>query len=417
MIFPPLVGQQAGSNVWITLGGFLITGVGLPFLGVVAVTMSGNQLRDLAGRAHPMFGFLFTIIVYLAIGPFFGVPRTATVSFEMGAAPFVPESFHSWALALFTIAFFIITAWLSLKPNKIVDWFGNVLTPVLLVLIAVFVVIGIVNPVGTIEQPEAPFDKDPFVKGFIEGYGTMDAIAALVFAIIVINAIKSKGIESRKAIVKTTFKSGVIAVVGLCLVYLALAYLGATSRMVAPGATNGGDILARLAYELLGTTGQLLLGVAVTLACLTTSVGLVSSSAAFFSKIIPSLSYKALVLIICVFTTVIANIGLTQLISITLPVLIGIYPMAIVLISVSFFHKWFKGYREVYLFALAAAGFIGFFDMLNAFGLKVTPVVNILKYLPFYDKGIGWIVPAVVLGICGYFFASINNRHSYTSHS
>src|SRR5690606_3914880 len=141
---------------------------------------------------------------------------------------------------------------------------------------------------------------------------TMDAIAALVFAIIVINAIKSKGIESRKAIVKTTFKSGIIAVVGLCLVYLALAYLGATSRMVAPGATNGGDILARLAYELLGTTGQLLLGVAVTLACLTTSVGLVSSSAAFFSKIIPSLSYKALVLIICVFTTVIANIGLTQ---------------------------------------------------------------------------------------------------------
>ncbi|HEY4554675.1 MAG TPA: branched-chain amino acid transport system II carrier protein [Bacillaceae bacterium] len=414
MIFPPLVGQQAGSNVWITITGFLITGVGLPFLGVLAVTLSGNQLQDLAGKAHPRFGLIFTIIVYLAIGPFFGVPRTATVSFEMGVAPFLPDTIENASLAVFTVIFFAVTAWLSLKPNKIVDRFGNVLTPVLLAIVALIVVMGIIHPAGAIGQPQVPFDKDPFIGGFIEGYGTMDAIAALVFAIIVINAIRSKGIEDRPSIIKHTIKSGIIAVTGLSLVYLALAYLGATSRTVAPDAANGGDILTQLALALMGTGGQLLLGLAVILACLTTSVGLVSACSAFFAKTIPPLHYKAIVLIICGFTAIVANIGLTQLIAITVPVLIGIYPLAIVLISISFFHKWFRGYREVYIFSLAAAGIVGFFDMLKAFGVIIQPVIQVLEYLPFYEKGVGWIVPAVILAVCGYFVEVYRNREEHS---
>lgn len=412
MIFPPLVGQLAGDNVWITITGFLITGVGLPFLGVVAVALSGSQLRDLAGKAHPLFGIAFTIIVYLAIGPFFGVPRTATVSFEMGLSPFLSESSERIVMFLFTVLFFSITAWLSLKPNKLVDRFGNVLTPILLALIAFIVTVGILKPAGTSGPPQEPYVHNPFINGFIEGYLTMDTIAALVFGIIVINAIKGKGISDRKAVASITMKSGIFAVVGLCLVYVGLAYLGTTSRLIAPNAENGGEILTQLAFSLMGTTGQVVLGTAVFLACLTTSVGLVSSCASFFSSTFPKLSYRTVVLIVGLFSTVIANIGLTQLISITLPVLVGIYPLAIVLITVSFFHNRFNGYREVYLFALAAAGVVGFFDMLKAFGLPIAPVADVLSYLPLYEEGLGWIVPAIVLGTLGFIIGSLRKNAS-----
>ncbi|MCM3712054.1 branched-chain amino acid transport system II carrier protein [Sporosarcina luteola] len=407
MIFPPLLGQLAGENIWITIAGFLITGVGLPFLGIVAIAMTGSQLKDLAGKAHPLFGFVFAIVVYLALGPFFGVPRTATVSFEMGMAPFISDSAEKMGLVLFTVVFFAVTAWLSLKPNKLVDRFGNVLTPVLLALVAFIVTVGIIKPAGTSGPPQKQYIQNPFINGFIEGYLTMDAIAALVFGIIVINAIKARGISDRKTITAITMKSGFIAVTGLCLVYIGLAYLGTTSRLVAPNAANGGEILTQLAYSLLGTPGQVLLGLAVLLACLTTSVGLASSCAAFFSDTFPKLSYRFVVLIICIFSAFIANIGLTQLIELTLPVLIGVYPLAIVLITISFFHNWFNGHREVYLFALAAAGFIGFFDMLKAFGLPIAPVADVLRHLPLYEEGIGWILPAIVFAVIGFVIASV----------
>ncbi|WP_153730851.1 branched-chain amino acid transport system II carrier protein [Sporosarcina obsidiansis] len=410
MIFPPLLGQQAGDQAWLTLAGFLITGVGLPYLGVIAVTMSGNQLSDLAGKASPLFAIVFPLVVYLALGPFFGVPRTATVSFEIAVSPFVSESYKTLALVLFSIIFFAVTIWLSLKPNKMVDRFGSILTPVLLAIVTLIVVTGIVNPLGKAGIPQEPFDENFFIKGFIEGYGTMDAMAALVFAIIVINAVKAKGITDRKAITSITMRAGTIAVIGLSLVYAGLAYLGTTSRGVADGATNGGDILAKLAYALMGNNGLYLLGLAVTLACLTTSVGLVTASATYLSKIIPSVSYKRLVIIICASTTIVANIGLTKLLSVTLPVLVGVYPLAIVLISFRLIHRLFRGYHEVYLFGLAAAGVIGMFDMLHAFGLELTPVMKVLKHLPLYEQGVGWIVPALILGFIGFIIAAAQGK-------
>ncbi|MBD7985008.1 branched-chain amino acid transport system II carrier protein [Sporosarcina sp. Sa2YVA2] len=404
MIFPPLVGQQAGTATWITIAGFLLTGVGLPFLGVVAVARSGDQLSDLAKKAHPLFGIVFAVVVYMAIGPLFGVPRTATVAFEIGASPFVPYVYTTFTLTLFTILFFTVTAWLALTPSKILDRFGKILTPILLVIVTSIVMLGILKPAGISGPPQADYVNNPFTQGFIKGYLTMDAIAALVFGIIVINAIKAKGITDKKVIMKSTMKSGLIAVFGLSLVYIGLAYLGMTSRTIAPDAENGGIILTKLTYELMGTTGQILLGIAVLLACLTTSVGLVSACSTFFSNTFPSISYKWIVLIISVFSTFIANIGLTQLISITLPILIGIYPLAIVLICLSFFHNLFNGYRSVYLFALAGAGFIGFFDMLKEFGITFSLVTSILQHLPLYEEGIGWIAPAIILAIIGYIY-------------
>ena len=405
MIFPPLLGQLAGTETWITLAGFLITGVGLPYLGIIAVTMSGNQLSDLAGKASPLFALFFPLIVYLALGPFFGVPRTATVSFEIALSPFIPDSYYRLTLALFSLLFFAVTIWLSLKPNKIVDRFGSILTPILLAIVTLIVVIGIINPVGEAGMPQGSYSQDFFYKGFIEGYGTMDAMAALVFAVIVINAVKAKGITDRKAITSITMKAGSIAVIGLSLVYAGLAYLGMTSRIVAEGATNGGDILAKLAYALMGNSGLYLLGLAVTLACLTTSVGLTTASATYLSKVAPKISYKAFVFIICSFSTIVANIGLTQLLAVTIPVLVGVYPLAIVLITFRLLHPLFRGYHEVYSYGLLAAGIIGFFDVLSAFGVHLGPVTYVLEFLPLHEQGVGWILPAIVFGLVGFIVA------------
>ncbi|WLV25231.1 branched-chain amino acid transport system II carrier protein [Aciduricibacillus chroicocephali] len=412
IIFPPLLGQQSGTNVLLTILGFLITGVGLPFLGVLAVSLSGSQLQDLAGKAHPIFGAIFPIIVYLTIGPLFGLPRTATVSFEIGASPFIPEAHQGLALALFSICFFAITAWLSLRPSKITDWFGNILTPVLLGIIALIVIVAIIHPAGTSGTPMAPYDETPFSSGFVEGYLTMDALAALVFAIIIINSIKLKGISDQKTITKITLKSGVISVFGLCLVYISLAWIGTTSRSIAPNAGNGGYILTQITHLQMGVFGQILLGIAVTLACLTTAIGLTTACATYLSKIIPRLSYKIAVFGIITFTTIVANIGLDQLIAITLPVLVGIYPVAIVLIAARFLHRWFKGHSEVYNFAMLAAGFIGLFDMLKAFKVEFSPISGLLQYLPLYDEGLGWLVPAILCGLIGFAIATIRKKNS-----
>ncbi|MGQ0513332.1 branched-chain amino acid transport system II carrier protein BrnQ4, partial [Bacillus sp. D-CC] len=139
LIFPPVLGQQAGENVWVATIGFLVTGVGLPLLAVTAVAFVEGDLKALSSRVHPIFAFIFPLISYLAIGPFFAIPRTGAVSFEMGMKPFLSEALVSewYMLFLFTIIFFGITWYLSLNPSKLVDWFGKFLTPLLVLIVAV----------------------------------------------------------------------------------------------------------------------------------------------------------------------------------------------------------------------------------------------------------------------------------------
>ena len=212
IIFPPFLGQQAGSNIWTAVAGFLVTGVGLPLLAVIAVGKVGN-LQTLAGRVHPIFGIVFTIVIYLAIGPFFGIPRTATVTFEVGVLPFLSESAANsfWPLAILSIIFFIISAWLALNPGKLVDRIGKIITPVLLGVLVILVGKSLFNPLGPVMSPAEAYQSNAFFNGFVEGYLTMDTIAALNFGIVIALAIKTKGLEEEKAVVSTTVKAGLIA--------------------------------------------------------------------------------------------------------------------------------------------------------------------------------------------------------------
>ncbi|WHY31129.1 branched-chain amino acid transport system II carrier protein [Bacillus wiedmannii] len=409
LIFPPVLGQQAGENVWIATIGFLVTGVGLPLLAVTAVAFVEGDLKALSSRVHPIFAFIFPLISYLAIGPFFAIPRTGAVSFEMGMKPFLSEAMVSewYMLFLFTIVFFGITWYLSLNPSKLVDWFGKFLTPLLVLIVAVIVGKAIIDPIGEPAAPLAAYKENAFFGGFIQGYLTMDAISALVFGIVVVQVIRSKGIKESSEVAKITVVSGIIAVLGLTLIYLSLAYLGSTSTSLGVS-ENGGLILTNVVNELYGTSGKILLGLVIILACLTTSVGLTSACAGFFTNIFPKLSHKTIVTMVCVFSLIVSNLGLTQLIAVTLPVLMIIYPVAIVLIVLSYFHKWIGKRNTIYIGAILGALLISFFNGLESANIQIDAISNVLQMLPLYKEGIGWLIPSCIGGILGFFFYKSN---------
>ncbi|PPA71793.1 branched-chain amino acid transport system II carrier protein [Jeotgalibacillus proteolyticus] len=417
MIFPPLLGQQAGESAGLAIIGFLITGVGLPLLGVIAIAYSGGDPQRLASRVHPIFGIIFTITLYLAIGPFFGIPRTATVSYEIGVVPFLPAQISNagWPLVLFSVAFFMLAAVLSLNPSKLVGRIGKFLTPALIIILIALVAGAFVTPMGDPGEPVAGYASSPFFTGFIEGYLTLDAIAALVFAIVVISAIKEKQVHERSQLIRLTVYAGLIAATGLALVYLALSHLGATSLSAVGPQDNGGAILSAAAAYLYGSSGALILGLAITAACITTSIGLISSASTYFSRLIPRIPYKAFVFLFAGFSTIVANIGLTQLIAFSVPLLVMIYPMAIVLIFLTFLHRLFKGYRAVYVAAIMPTFIVGISDGLAAAGLTDNPLTGFLGFLPLMEQGVGWVVPAVVGAVAGFVIASLLKHRPFSS--
>jgi branched-chain amino acid uptake carrier len=408
MIFPPALGQAAGENVWIAMLGFIVTGVGLPLLGVIAVGLGGGNLQALAGRVHPLFATVFTFIVYLSIGPFMAIPRTGTVTYEMGVLPFLSESAKGSPLPLLvtTIVYFAITFWLALNPSKLVDRIGKVLTPALLIIIGIMFFKSLLQPMGEVGVATGDYQHTAFFKGFVEGYLTLDALAAMVFGIVVTAAVREKGITDPKKLTWSTIKAAVIAAIGLGLVYLALGYMGATSYSLGQS-DNGGQILTGAVQHLFGPLGNLLLGGAVSLACLTTSVGLVTACSRFFSQHIPGVSYKTMAIILSVFSAAVANVGLTQLIAISVPVLMAIYPLAIVLMLVSFFHKSFKGYAAVYQGAIIATTVVSLLDGFAQAGIKIAALAPILEHLPLHKEGIGWLLPAIAGGLIGYLWGSL----------
>lgn len=404
LIFPPMLGQSAGINIWSANAGFLITGVGLPLLGVLALGFSGkDDLRSLASRVHPVFGIVFTTILYLAIGPLFAIPRTGNVSFEVGVKPFLSENSGPIPLLIFTIVFFSITCLFSLNPAKIVEIVGKVLTPIKLMFIGVLVVVALIHPIGDFQAPVKDYSVQPFFNGFREGYLTMDTLASFVFGIMIINAIKDKGAKTKKQIMIVCGKATGVAAIILAIFYTSLSYMGASSVEKLGHLDNGGIILAKVSEYYFGSYGGILLGLMITVACLTTSVGLVSSCSTYFHKLFPKISYKTLAISLSIFSAIVANIGLTQLIAISVPVLTAIYPLAIVLIFLTFFHSLFKGKAEVYQGSLLLTFIISLFDGLNGVGIHFTSIDHFFHaILPMYDVGLGWIIPAIVGGFIGY---------------
>ncbi len=411
LIFPVQLGQLAGDNVLTANLGFLITGVGLPVLGILALAFSGkSDLESLASRVNPLYAVFFTVALYLTIGPLFAIPRTNTVSYEIGIAPFISNQASSIPLIIYTIIFFGLTLYFSLKSSKIVDIVGKMLTPILLIVIAILIIASFVNPIGAIQEPTETYLTNSFFKGFQDGYNTMDALAAFVFGIIVINIMKDRGARTKKEIMISTGKVALIAGVLLGAIYSSLAFLGATSVDGLGILENGGAVLAATSQHFFGWYGKVILAVIVIAACLTTSIGLITSCATYFAKLIPALSYKTWAVIFTLFSAVISNFGLDAIISFSIPVLVLLYPLAMCLMVLTFLHPLFKGRKEVYQVSILFTFILSVNDGLNAAGVKIAALNDFLaSVLPLYSVGLGWIVPAIVGGVIGYLISIIKH--------
>ncbi|KZM54362.1 branched-chain amino acid transport system II carrier protein [Aeribacillus pallidus] len=407
LIFPAQLGQNAGENLWFAVTGFIITGVGLPFLGIIAMSFSGSSdLQELSSRVHPTYAVFLTSLLYLTIGPFFAAPRTGTVAYEVGIAPFVAEEFHQVGLFIYTLLFFAVTFWFSLYPSKIVDNVGKLLAPGIVILLAILLFMVVVNPIGDIGSAQGVYKIHAFSQGFIDGYSTMDALASLVFGIIVINAIRKLGVTSKKDILKATTKSGTVAIALLALIYIGIAYLGATSTEAFGIFKTGGPVLSNAASHYFGTFGLIMLAIIIILACLTTAIGLITANAEYFHKLIPRIGYKTWVVFFSILTFIIANFGLANIITFSIPVLMFIYPLAIVLMLLTFLSPLFHHARIVYASATGVTFLISIFDGLKSlcdslgidyFGWMVPIVSFYEQVLPFYKQGLGWFIPAIIV--------------------
>lgn len=409
LIFPVSMGQLAGSNLWWAVAGFLITGVGLPLLGVAALGVSREEgLYDLSCRVSKGYGLFFTCLLYLTIGPFFAIPRCATVSFTVGIQQLFPQG-EAGALAIFSLVFFGAVLFFSLRPGEILTWIGKVLNPLFLCFLALLVLRALTSPLGQVADiaPSGNYVTSAFSTGLLEGYNTMDALAGLAFGIVVVQAIRQQGIEKPGDVAKSTVLAGLLSSLLMALIYLLVALVGTQSRGMFEASANGGEALALIARHYFGGAGALILAATVTIACLKTAVGLITSCSETFVQLFPKgPSYKVWAVSFCLFSFLVANLGLNTILDYSLPVLMFLYPLSIVLILLTLTGHWFGNHPTVLQWTIGFSGVAAVLDFMKALPaparalFHLDPFLEIVeKVLPLYSLGFGWVCPALI-GFC-----------------
>ena len=391
LIFPPFLGQNAGSHTPPAMLGFLATAVILPVLGVVVVARFGG-LDRLGQQVGRHFALVFTVLIYLSIGPGLGIPRAASVPFEMAVAPYLPAGANVklWML-IYSLVFFLVALWLCMTPGKLVDRIGHFLTPSLLILLVFLFVSFLLRGTVDIAAAQPAYSSAPFLKGFSEGYQTMDTIAALNFGLVISTTLGTFGLTEKRDRLRHTVLAGVFAGTILALVYAMLSYMGMCSSGVYAIQENGAWTLRCIVYQLFGAPGAILLAAIFTLACLTTCVGLINSISQYFSVLFKKISYRAWVLIITGFSFLVCNQGLSAILSVSIPILNAIYPVAIVLILLGLSHGLWTRNRFAYPLTVAGTGVVSVIYALDTAGIPLGALTTLCKRLPLYDMGYCWV--------------------------
>ena len=394
LIFPPFLGQNAGRNTLPAMAGFLATAVILPVLGVVVVARF-DGLERLGQQVDKRFALVFTVLIYISIGPGLGIPRAASVPFEMAVAPYLPEGAKAslW-MAGYSLVFFLVALWLCLNPGKLVNRIGRGLTPALLTLLALLFVCFLLRGETEVAAPQDSYAAAPLLKGFTEGYNTMDTIAALNFGLVISTTLGSFGLREKRDRMRYTILAGVLAGAILVLVYAMLSYMGMCSSGVYAVQENGAWTLRCIVYQVFGSTGAVLLAAIFTLACLTTCVGLINSISQYFSMLFKKVSYRAWVYIITFFSFLICNLGLNMILSISVPILNAIYPVSIVLILLGLSHDLWKRNRFVYPMTVLGTAVVSTLYALSDAGVPLGALETALHKLPLYKLGFGWLCVA-----------------------
>lgn len=387
IIFPPKAGMLAGAEALPAMLGFLLTAVGLPLLGLFAVARAGGGIPAMTRTLPPMIGVLISVSIFIIIGPLIAAPRTALVAYELGVQPFSEAPFISqW---LYSIVFFVIATVLSLYPGKLMDSVGKILTPALIVLLAILA-ISVLFADGAQVQPVDPsYAASPFTVGILDGYNTMDALASIMFGMLIIDLLRKKGVTDFGQQSRYLMVAAVIAAAGLAFVYIALFMLGANFGV--PGAANGGEVLVNYVQSKFGLAGMLALAGVITLACLTTAVGLLSACSDYFASLSRRLNYKHFVIINAVFCVMMANLELGVLIELSIPVLVAVYPIAIALIFYSLLLPQIGLKKQALIVTLFVASLFGLIEGLKAAGVAL----DFLAFMPLFEQGLAWVIPVM----------------------
>ena len=397
VVFPPFLGFGSGQQ-W--ANGFIfyfIADIGLAMLALFALIKAGGA-ENITGRVGTVASNILMCAIILCIGPMVAIPRTAATTYEMSIAPLI----SGISPVLFSIFFFIVVLLLSIRQSAVIDIVGKVLTPALLVGLLALIIKGVIDPIGPIINMRV---SAGFVtkNGISSGYQTMDVLGAIAFGVLIIKSANDKGYTEQKSSSRMIARAAAISAALLFIVYFGLTYLGATAGTVFNKDIGRAELVICIVKWILGDVGLVLFAIVVALACLTTAVALVSSAASFFEKLFKGkVSYKLLVVIICVASTAIANLGLDKIVSIAAPILDIVYPPTLALVLMS----WL-GDRIGKLVYSTTAGFAAVLSVLTTLSGYIQGL-DFINRLPLADLGLGWVIPTAVVFVVSVMIESIN---------
>lgn len=401
LIFPPALGALAGENFWPAISGFVFSGVGLAVLTLIIGTLNPKgYVYEISRKISPLFATVYLVALYLAIGPFFAIPRTATTAYEVGIAPLLPENVGSMGLLVFTVLYFAAAFLIAFNPSKILDWVGRILTPLFAFLIVILVILGAVKYGSQAPQAASEvYQTGAFGAGFLEGYNTLDALASVAFSVIAVETLKQLGFTSKKEYVSTIWMVGLVVALAFSGLYIGLAFLGnhfpIPAEIMAGDSHKGVYVLSQATQAIFGPTAQIFLAIMVSLTCFTTTVGLIVSTSEFFVKTFPKFGYKVYASLFTLIGFGIANIGLSAIIQYSVPVLLILYPITIAIVLLVIVNRLAPLSKIGMQLTMLLVSLVAFASVL-ASQFKLTFLENAVKSLPFAGASLPWLVPALL---------------------
>ena len=400
LIFPPTLGAQSGEQFLPAIAGFVFSGVGIAVLTLIIGTLNPKgYIYEISKKISPLFATIYLAALYLSIGPFFAIPRTATTSYAVGISPLLAEADKGLGLIVFTLIYFVAAYLIALNPSKILDRIGRILTPVFALLIIILVILGAFKYGANAPQTATEvYQTSAFGAGFLEGYNTLDALASVAFSVIAVQTLKQLGFSSKKEYISTIWVVGIVVAIGFSALYIGLGFLGNHFPMTEEamkGGTPGVYILSQATQEIFGSTAQLFLAAMVTVTCFTTTVGLIVSTAEFFNGRFPQISYKVYATVFTLIGFAIANLGLDAIIKYSVPVLVILYPITITIVMIVIVNKFVPLSKPGMQLTMGLVTAIAVTSVL-ASSFEISTLTNLINSLPFANASLPWLVPAII---------------------